>query len=78
MLDNVLGRCSDILIDFPRYNLSREAFAVFVVLILIGLPEIVQVHAKPSNNSPMVVTPLVSFKENSAFRNTYRQIANNV
>ncbi|PWU79135.1 MAG: hypothetical protein DLM72_19010 [Candidatus Nitrosopolaris wilkensis] len=78
MLDNVLGRCSDILVDFQaRHNLSRAAFAVFVVFILIGVPEIIEIHAKlPNNTAAIVASPLGSSKDNSAFSNGYQQIAN--
>ena len=79
MLDNLLERCSDILVDFQaRHNLSRAAFAVFVVLILIGLPEIIEVHAKVPNNTATVVSPLGAFKENLDFKNVSRQITNTI
>jgi hypothetical protein len=77
--DNILERCSDILVDFKaRHNLSRAAFVVFVVIILIGLPEIIEVHARLPNNTATVVSPLDAFKENSALKNASRLIGNNV
>src|SRR4029077_1460011 len=66
------------LVDFQaRNNLSRAAFTVFVVLILIGLPEIIEVHGQvPNNTATTVVSPLGAFKENSDFKNVSRQITN--
>ncbi|HET7147179.1 MAG TPA: sialidase family protein, partial [Candidatus Nitrosopolaris sp.] len=56
----------------------RATFAIFVVLIIIGIPEIIDVHAKLPNNIATVVSPLDGFKENSEFKNQSRQISNTV